>query len=78
MKHKIGDVVRKKINAGFIGEALTCVIPDLPENHEEPELCCLCDDPDCVCWPTLYVVNAYGAEIGMACHVSDCEMEEDN
>ena len=72
---KIGDKVRKKPNAGFIGEPLVCVIPDVRENQDPPP-CFLCDNPDCNEWPTLWALDAEGKPFGPGvCHVSECELE---
>jgi len=74
MRFKIGDKVYKKANAGFIGWPAACIIPDEPEN-KEPEPCPLCDDEDCVSWPTCHMYDESGNYDGMAYHVSECQME---
>jgi hypothetical protein len=78
-RRKIGDKVIKKENAGFIGAKLVCMIPDYPENQNCDERCFHingCTDENCIEWPTLVVLNKDGNEDGIACHVSECEMED--
>ena len=70
-----GDVVHKRENAGFIG--VSCTVRLLPE---EPEFlgnchCFLCDDPDCQEWSNAEVLED-GKVVSMACHVSECQMED--
>jgi len=76
--HIIGDRVWKKANAGFVGSALRCLIPDTPENREhlkDPEPC-FCDIAGCTCWPTLWALDADDKPFpNPVCHVSDCQME---
>lgn len=72
MLFKIGDTVIKQPNAGFVGEKLTCFIPDTPENRE-PIPCFLCEDPGCLEYPTLWVIID-GKYDGTVYHVSECQM----
>lgn len=73
MKFKIGDRVRKRPNAGFVGVPMECVIPDVPENREDVPGCMICDDPECNEWPTIWGTGP--DEGGVAYHVSDCQLE---
>ena len=74
MRFNIGDRFTKKAGAGFVGEPLPlCLIPDLPENHT-PEPCFLCNDEQCVEYPTLYVLDTDGNIEGEFYHCSECQM----
>ncbi len=75
-RRKPGDIVGKKPYAGFIG--IACVVRIEPEmdGYESP---CWglngCTDPKCVEWSNCEVI-VNGEVVGMACHVSECEMED--
>jgi hypothetical protein len=74
-RRKGGEIVRKKENAGFVGVASLCKI--VPEPPEYWAGCMFCDDPDCREWNTLHECDAAGNLLGgMACHVSECQMED--
>lgn len=73
MPFELGDKVKKKEHAGFVSEALVCLIPDIEDNHF-PEPCFLCEDPGCREYPTLYVLDAEGNVLGSCYHVSECQM----
>ena len=74
MKFSIGDRVTKKAGHGFVGEPLTCVIPDVSENHELG-MPCFCPDKNCREWPTLWVIDHMGRTTGAVYHVGECGME---
>lgn len=75
-RRNAGDIVLKRENAGFIGEASLCKIA--PETAAYWSACMLhCGDPDCREWSTLWQCDAAGNPLGgVACHVSECEMED--
>lgn len=73
---EIGDKVKKKKNAGFVGEELICVIPDVPENQSADIWpCFVCADEACKEWATLWVL-VDNKPAGAVCHVSDCQLEK--
>lgn len=80
-RRKVGEIVIKKANAGFIGEPL--VVRIMPEIYEPPypkdyfETCSMlsCGDDACREWVNLEVLNADGTVRGYCYHVSECEME---
>lgn len=75
MKFKIGDRFAKKEGAGFILDALPlCLIPFLEEN-KDPQPCLVCDDIECVEYPTCYILDAGGRPVAALYHVSECQME---
>ena len=67
VRRAAGDVVWKRENAGFVGQAGDVVLGG------PPSVCILdCDDPECQEWP-----NARSEEYGgYAYHVSECELED--
>lgn len=72
---KIGDIVIKKSNAGFIEESLTLRIPKT--NLDEVSNCWLgCCKKGCKEWPTLEVLDKDNNIIGYCYHVNECEMED--
>ena len=75
-RRKSGDIVWKKENAGFVGEASLCQIQ--PETDEDWSPCMMdCGDKDCREWATLWECNASGKALGgVACHVSECQMKD--
>jgi len=75
-RHQSGDIVTKKVNAGFIGEE--CIIRIVVEPGEEKYLmpCFQCGDPLCIEWPNLEVLDENCQVVGKCYHVSDCEMED--
>lgn len=74
-RFKIGEKFIKKAHAGFVGESSLCIIPNVEENQSYDCPCFLCDDEYCREWPTVYALNESGNYAGMACHVSECQME---
>lgn len=73
-RRKAGDIVWKRENAGFVGEAGRVEIQ--PDDDHSP--CMLdCGDPECREWVGCFAVNAAGEYTGgVACHVSECEMSD--
>jgi hypothetical protein len=70
------EIVWKKENAGFVGQASLVQIQD----DYEPDYCMLdCGDPECREWATCWACDKDGNPTGgMACHVSECQMEDPN
>lgn len=72
-RRKVGDIVRKKPNAGFLGEPGG--LWRIADDGCEPWCVLECGDDECVEWFTLHEVDADGRPTGrVACHVSECEM----
>ena len=86
-RRNIGDIVRKKAHAGFVGEELTIKLLDLEEDwkikhpYQKPyEDCChydwMCQDKDCREWTTCEII-VDGKPTGNCCyHVNECQMED--
>ncbi len=73
-KFKVGDIVKKRQYSGFITREGIYKISD---DHFSPWCLEDCGDEDCVEWNTLWEVDENGKETGaIACHVSECCMEE--
>ncbi len=76
--HKIGQIVWKKSNAGFVGTSGRYLIPDIEENQPNqlfPDLYWY-ENEDCLEWNTLFELDENNNETGnMAYHVSDCQLE---
>lgn len=76
------EKVRKKANAGFVGEPLVIRLVDLDEKHPRSNpmyrsYCILnCGDPDCEEWANCEVLDSNNNEIGYVYHVSECQMED--
>jgi len=72
-RRQAGDIVQKLAGAGFVGAAsLVKLMPD-----DDAMGCCLCDDPDCREWATCWECDRDGKPLGgVACHVSECQMED--
>lgn len=72
-RRQAGDIVRKKANAGFIGEELIICLH--PEANNAP--CMLnCGDDNCLEWADCEIIID-GKSINDFCyHVSECEMED--
>ena len=80
-RRSVGDMVRKSAGAGFVMEPCWGVIQD-----DGWDYCMLdCGDPQCREWDTMFIFGrslevatgrVAGGEkaVGMACHVSECEM----
>lgn len=75
-RRKSGDIVWKKRNAGFVGTPFLVQIQ--PETDSEWSGCMMdCGDPDCREWCTCWECDATGKPLGgVACHVSECQMED--
>lgn len=75
-RRKPGDIVWKREHAGFVGKASLVQIQ--PEEDTWESWCMLnCGDPDCREWATLWECDADGNPLGgVACHVSECQMED--
>lgn len=76
-KRNVGDIVRKKANAGFIGEPLVIKLVDIdPDYLPYDNYCFVCDDGDCREWTNCEIIMD-GKPTGEYCyHVSECEMED--
>lgn len=87
-RRQIGDIVRKKTNAGFIGESLILKILDYGDEewkkehpNSSPYMECFgeyrgCKDEECREWITCEII-VDGKLTGNCCyHVSECEMED--
>jgi hypothetical protein len=72
------EIVWKKENAGFVGQAGLVQIIQEDEERWGVSYCMLgCGDPECREWDTCWNVDESGQPIGgMACHVSECQMED--
>jgi hypothetical protein len=76
MKRHIGEIVRKKANAGFIGEVLTIKLVDIDLEYGPVEHnCFVCNDNDCVEWINCEVIRDGKPTGQYVYHVSECEME---
>jgi hypothetical protein len=77
-RRKAKEIVWKKENAGFVGRA--CLVQIIPEDEEKygVSYCMLdCGDPECREWATCWACDKDGNPTGgMACHVSECQMED--
>jgi hypothetical protein len=73
-RRKPGDWVRLSPNAGFVGASNRLLAEIQPE--DDPEPCCLCNDPECREWSTLWTEPdpENGGQQWVLCHVSECEM----
>ena len=72
-RRNAGDIVQKIAGAGFVGVASLVKI----QSDGDAMVCCLCDDPDCSEWNTVHECDAAGTLLGgVACHVSECQMED--
>lgn len=73
-RRSAGDIVWKKPNAGFVGEASLVQIQ--PEEYLHAAGCIWdCGDPLCREWHTLWACDRDGNLTGgEACHVSECEL----
>lgn len=70
---QVGDIVRKKPNAGFVGQSL---IIRLTKGFEH---CILCTNPHCKEWTNCEILDENNQPTGKFCyHVSECEMEDEN
>ena len=81
-RRNIGDIVRKKPNAGFIGESLIIKLVDLDTERPRTNMlyksyCVLdCGDKKCEEWDNCQIV-VDGTPIDDYCyHVSECQMED--
>lgn len=76
-RRRVGEIVRKKANAGFVGEELVIRLVDFTpsEQYSRGCPCFLCDDPKCFEWANVEVLED-GKVIGYCCHVLECEMED--
>jgi hypothetical protein len=77
-RRSVGDVVRKKANAGYVGEELVVRIVDLENNIKHPPYSwCMCDcgDNKCKEWTNVEALRD-GKVIGYCYHVSECQMED--
>jgi len=71
-----GEIVLKRVNAGFVGQASLVKIAG-PEWGEPEPWCLLCDDPECREWPNLEECDEAGNPLGgLAYHVSECQMDD--
>lgn len=82
-----GDILVKKEHAGFIGEKLIVRIPTLDifnhdgfpytEVKEDHDQCLMgCEDPACVEYANVQVLDPSLNPIGWCCHVSECQLED--
>ena len=84
VRRKAGDVVFKPGFVGFIREGAYALIC---EEDEDWQMCCVlsCGDDDCMEWMDVWMLPGNTVEeanearrnenyIGLACHVSECEM----
>lgn len=74
MKFEVGAKFKKAEGAGFVGESLVCLIPDI-EDNQMTEPCFMCDDPECREYPTLFILGDNDEVLGSCYHVSECQME---
>lgn len=76
MKRHVGEIVRKKKNAGFVGEELTIKLADIdPDFGPCEDGCFICNDSSCSEWFNCEIVRD-GVPTGQyVYHVSECEME---
>jgi hypothetical protein len=77
-RRKAGEIVYKQPMAGFVGEGSYAIIHPEDEQSYGVYYCMLdCGDPDCREWLTLFECDREGTLLGgVACHVSECEMED--
>lgn len=76
-RRQLGDIVKKKANAGFVGEELIIRLVHFDLAYPPTDYCMLdCGDPECREWPNTQVV-VDGRDTEDYCyHVSECEMED--
>ena len=86
-RRKPGDIVWKRENAGFVGQPAYIRIEPEMEGEDAPP-CMICDDYDCSEWSNCTALpgetleearisSGQGERLGVACHVSECEMLDD-
>lgn len=85
--YKAGDVIWKKVNAGFVGVGSFAVLIDIDD--DDPFPCVFdCGNADCREWNTLWLVEADNIDeanraveaerfAGAAYHVAECQMSQD-
>lgn len=73
-RRNIGDIVKKKSNAGFCKEELTVkIVSDNPFSYGG---CFLCSDSDCKEWANCEVIENNKLTEQYVYHISECEMED--
>lgn len=77
-RRKIGDIVTVRAGSGFwSGGPTRCVIPDT-EGNRDPPPCMMCDDSACAEWSEVFGnPDAPTSDQIMLCHVSECQMQDD-
>jgi hypothetical protein len=75
IRRQIGDILKKKANAGFISEEVNIQIPDVSENHHYDYCMYHCGDDSCREWATVWILDKDGKVVGATYHVSECQME---
>ena len=75
-RRKPGDWIRPLPGAGMTGDADRLLAQIQPE--ENPDFCCLCDDPECREWATLWTEPdpQVAGKRHMLCHVSECQIND--
>jgi hypothetical protein len=75
-RRNAGDIVKKIAGAGFVGVA--SLVKIVPEDDDDWSPCLLdCGDVECREWNTVHECDAAGTLLGgVACHVSECQMDD--
>ena len=74
-RRKVGDIVRKTKNGGFVKVPLDILLIDI---DGFPTMSCMlsCDDPECQEWTDAKVIIDGQISKDYVYHISECEMED--
>jgi hypothetical protein len=77
MKRKVGDIVKKKAGAGFVGEELIIKLADVDPGWPPFENgCFVCNKRGCGEWVNCELISDGKPTGTYVFHVSECEMED--